>query len=112
MNRADTQIILLADAPSALVELCGITLLERLLRILQRLDGTRALVISATPEAIRGEVARLTLEVQATLRAVGDELEVVAEQAPGAAAGASPGEPSPQDRGSTGRCLGCHDRST
>jgi phosphatidylglycerophosphate synthase len=58
MNRADTQIILLADAPNALVELCGITLLERLLRILQRLDATHALVISTTPGAIRGELAR------------------------------------------------------
>ncbi len=50
--------ILIADAPEALVELCGVNLLERLLRILQRLGFRRALVLSTTPEIIRAEVAK------------------------------------------------------
>ena len=36
--------ILIADAPEALIELCGVNLLERLLRILQRLGFRRAFV--------------------------------------------------------------------
>jgi phosphatidylglycerophosphate synthase len=58
VDSADVQLFLLADAPQALVEFCGITLLERLLRIVQRLGFTRVLIISTTPEAIRGEIAR------------------------------------------------------
>jgi phosphatidylglycerophosphate synthase len=42
--------ILVADAPEALIELCGVNLLERLLRILQRLGFRRAIVFSTTPE--------------------------------------------------------------
>ncbi len=58
MDRADPQLIVLADAPEALLEVGGITLLERILRISQRLGFTQALVLSTTPEAIRGELAR------------------------------------------------------
>jgi phosphatidylglycerophosphate synthase len=58
VDRPGLQLIVLADAPEALTELCGITLLERLLRTLQRLGFSRALIISTTPEAIRGELAR------------------------------------------------------
>src|SRR5881392_1784693 len=50
--------ILIADDPEALFELCGVNLLERLLRILQRLGFRRALVLSTTPEIIRAEVAK------------------------------------------------------
>jgi phosphatidylglycerophosphate synthase len=50
--------ILIADAPEALVELCGVNLLERLLRILQRLGFRRALVLSTTPEIVAAEVAK------------------------------------------------------
>jgi 1L-myo-inositol 1-phosphate cytidylyltransferase / CDP-L-myo-inositol myo-inositolphosphotransferase len=50
--------ILIANAPEALVELCGVSLLERLLRILQRLGFRRALVLSTTPEIIGAEVAK------------------------------------------------------
>jgi len=39
----------LADAPSALVELCGISILERLLRMLQRCGVSRATILAATP---------------------------------------------------------------
>jgi phosphatidylglycerophosphate synthase len=49
--------ILIADAPEALTELCGVNLLERLLRILQRLGFRRAIVFSATPEIVGFELA-------------------------------------------------------
>lgn len=44
--------MILADGPTALVELCGISPLERLLRTLQRCGITRATILSSTPEAI------------------------------------------------------------
>ena len=50
--------ILIADDSQALLELCGVSLLERLLRILQRLGFRRALVLSTTPEIIGAEVAK------------------------------------------------------
>src|SRR2546425_1029801 len=50
--------ILIADAPEALIELCGVNLLERLLRILQRLGFRRAIVFSTTPEIVGAELAR------------------------------------------------------
>ena len=50
--------ILVADAPDALTELCGVNLLERLLRTLQRLGFRRAIVFSSTPEIIGAELAK------------------------------------------------------
>src|SRR5206468_11878405 len=50
--------ILIADTPEALIELCGINLLERLLRILQRLGFRRATVFSTTPEIVGAELAK------------------------------------------------------
>jgi len=50
--------ILIADAPEALIELCGVNLLERLLRTLQRLGFRRAIVFSSTPEIIGTELAK------------------------------------------------------
>jgi phosphatidylglycerophosphate synthase len=50
--------ILIADAPEALIELCGVNLLERLLRILQRLGFLRAIVFSTTPEIVETELAK------------------------------------------------------
>src|SRR5438874_13759454 len=50
--------ILIADAPEALMELCGVNLLERLLRILQRLGFRSAIVFSTTPEIIGPELAK------------------------------------------------------
>jgi phosphatidylglycerophosphate synthase len=50
--------IIIADAPEALTELCGVNLLERLLRILQRLGFRRAIVFSKTPEIVGAELAR------------------------------------------------------
>ncbi len=54
----DTLPILVADAPDALAELCGVNLLERLLRILQRLGFRRAIVFSSTPEIVGAELAK------------------------------------------------------
>jgi phosphatidylglycerophosphate synthase len=50
--------ILVADAPDALAELCGVNLVERLLRTLQRLGFRRAIVFSSTPEIIGAELAK------------------------------------------------------
>jgi phosphatidylglycerophosphate synthase len=50
--------IIIADAPEALTKLCGVNLLERLLRILQRLGFRRAIVLSRTPEIVGAELAR------------------------------------------------------
>lgn len=81
MERPDIEVVLLADAPEALVELCGVTLLERLLRILQRLGFQRAVVVSATSNALSGELAkpswaRRQLIVDLVPRAVGVEAAV------------------------------------
>ncbi len=50
--------IILAESPGALVEVCGISLLERLLRQLQRLGLTKAMILSATPDLIAQHLAR------------------------------------------------------
>jgi phosphatidylglycerophosphate synthase len=50
--------ILIADAPETLTELCGVSLLERLLRILQRLGFRSAIVFSTTPEIVGAELAK------------------------------------------------------
>src|ERR1700676_5156687 len=50
--------IILADGPAALGELCGISILERLLRTLQRCGIKRAIVLSTTPELISEHVAQ------------------------------------------------------
>ncbi|MGI8955800.1 MAG: CDP-alcohol phosphatidyltransferase family protein [Chthoniobacterales bacterium] len=49
------QCIILADQPSA--ELCGISLLERLLRQLQRLGLAKAIVLSSAPEVFAHDLA-------------------------------------------------------
>src|SRR5215471_3487234 len=50
--------ILIANAPEALTKLCGVSLLERLLRTLQRLGFRRAIVFSSTPEIVGAELAK------------------------------------------------------
>src|SRR5215469_6767739 len=50
--------IVIADAPGALKKFCGVNLLERLLRILQRLGFRRALVFSSTPELVGANLAK------------------------------------------------------
>ena len=44
--------VIIADSPGALVELCGISILERLLRTLQRCGIKRATVLSSGPKLI------------------------------------------------------------
>jgi phosphatidylglycerophosphate synthase len=50
-------VIILADSPGALTELCGISLLERLLRTLQRLGLRKTIVLSATPDLLAPHLA-------------------------------------------------------
>jgi phosphatidylglycerophosphate synthase len=50
--------VVLADCPGALIELCGISTLERLLRTLQRCGIERATILSSTSEGIADEMAR------------------------------------------------------
>ena len=50
--------ILIADAPGALTELCGVNLLERLLRILQRQGFRHVIVFSSTPEIVGAYLAK------------------------------------------------------
>jgi phosphatidylglycerophosphate synthase len=49
--------IVLAECPGALTKLCGISVLERLLRTLQRLGLTKAIILSATPDPIGQHLA-------------------------------------------------------
>jgi 1L-myo-inositol 1-phosphate cytidylyltransferase / CDP-L-myo-inositol myo-inositolphosphotransferase len=49
--------VIIAEPDRALVELCGISILERLLRILQRLGLRRASIVSSSPEEIRRHLA-------------------------------------------------------
>src|SRR5215472_11711421 len=50
--------VLVANAPDALAELCGVNLLERLLRTLQRLGLRRAIIFSRTPEIVGADLAK------------------------------------------------------
>jgi len=50
--------VIIADSPGALVELCGISILERLLRTLQRCGLKRAIVLSTTPQLISDALAQ------------------------------------------------------
>ncbi|MEY2547816.1 MAG: hypothetical protein QOD64_398 [Verrucomicrobiota bacterium] len=52
------QLVILADAPAALVELFGISLVERLLRTVQRLGFGDALIVSSTPDEIAAHLAK------------------------------------------------------
>lgn len=52
------KVAILAEAPAALIELCGVSLLERLLRTLQRLGVTEVLIMSSTAEVLEEELAR------------------------------------------------------
>lgn len=52
------KVAILADAPAALVELCGVSLLERLLRTLQRAGVAEAVIVSNTSEALEKELAK------------------------------------------------------
>lgn len=52
------KVAILADAPGALMELCGVSMLERLLRTLQRVGVGEAVIVSSTAEALEKELAR------------------------------------------------------
>jgi phosphatidylglycerophosphate synthase len=52
------EVIITAEPERALVEVCGISIIERQLRILQRLGVARATIISASVDAIRRHVER------------------------------------------------------
>ncbi|HEX4707079.1 MAG TPA: CDP-alcohol phosphatidyltransferase family protein [Candidatus Udaeobacter sp.] len=67
-----SECIILADGPGTLIELCGISTLERLLRTLQRCGIERATVLSSTPKAIAQELAAPSwarAQLHVTLRA-------------------------------------------
>ncbi len=49
--------VLLADSPGALVELCGVSMIERMLRVLQRLGFSSVSIVDANDE-IRAALAR------------------------------------------------------
>jgi phosphatidylglycerophosphate synthase len=50
--------IILADSPGALIELCGISVLERLLRTLQTCGFKSAIILSTTPDSIEQHLRR------------------------------------------------------
>jgi hypothetical protein len=50
--------VIIADNPAALIELCGISMLERLLRALQRCGIKRATVLSSTAKLVSESLAR------------------------------------------------------
>jgi phosphatidylglycerophosphate synthase len=58
MDSPRPQLVILADAPEALRVLFGISLLERLLRIVQRLGFRNALIVSKTPDEIAAHLAK------------------------------------------------------
>ena len=58
MESAQPQLIILADVPDALCVLFGISLLERLLRMIQRLGFREALIISSSVEEITAHLAK------------------------------------------------------
>jgi hypothetical protein len=53
MQNGQPQVIIFAEASKALIELCGVSTLERLLRILRRLDFMSATIVSTTGDTIR-----------------------------------------------------------
>lgn len=57
MDEKSCDVVIAAEAPEALTEICGISLLERLLRTFQRLEVDSVTIISATPEQISQHLA-------------------------------------------------------
>jgi phosphatidylglycerophosphate synthase len=58
MDSPRPQLVILADAPDALVELFGVSMLERLLRIAQRLGFREAVIVSKAPGEIGAHLAK------------------------------------------------------
>src|SRR3977135_2744767 len=57
-SKMPDECVILADGPGALVELCGISTLERLLRTLQRCGINRATILSSPPAEIAEALAQ------------------------------------------------------
>src|SRR5262245_5387405 len=49
-------VVITADAPTALVRICGVTMIDRLLRTLQRSGFDQTFVLTRTPEPIKSEL--------------------------------------------------------
>jgi phosphatidylglycerophosphate synthase len=60
MDSPRPQLVILADAPDALCILFGISLLERLLRVVQRLGFREAIILSNSPEEISAHLTKLS----------------------------------------------------
>src|SRR6476469_8870127 len=58
MDSPRPQLLILADPPDALAVLFGISLLERLLRTVQRLGFREALILTTTPDEITKDLAK------------------------------------------------------
>jgi phosphatidylglycerophosphate synthase len=58
MESSRPQLLILADAPDALRTLFGISLLERLLRVVQRLGFRQAIILSNSPEGIAAHLTK------------------------------------------------------
>lgn len=58
MPERSCNVVLVAEAPEALTEVCGISILERLLRTLQRLDVVTVTIMSATSDELRQHIAQ------------------------------------------------------
>jgi hypothetical protein len=87
MDSPRPQLLILADAPEALVELFGIWMLERLLRIAQRLGFREALILSKTPDEIAAHIAKPSwarAEIAVDLRRREADPVLINDVAPGA----------------------------
>ena len=51
------KVAILAETPAALVELCGVSMLERLLRTLQRVGVREVIILSSTADALKEKLA-------------------------------------------------------
>lgn len=58
MESARPQLLILADAPAALRMFLGISLVERLLRVVQRLGFREAIILSNSPEEVAAQLSR------------------------------------------------------
>lgn len=58
MDSPRPQLLILAEAPDALVELFGVSMLERLLRVAQRLGFRNALIVSRSLDVIAAHLAK------------------------------------------------------
>ncbi len=72
MDQQSCNVVIIAEASDALTKLCGISLLERLLRTLERLDVEKATIVSSAPREIDEQIAqpswaraRLVVDVRA-----------------------------------------------